>query len=91
MLGVKRPNVCLIGYRARLGRRSRACHAMDYVSGAGSVHDTPANFGQRSAQVPLLNVTSAADAPTRTPPGTTLTERTARCRGRPVTGTTNRN
>ena len=44
MLGVKRPNICLIGYRARLGGGSRACHAMDYASGPGSVHDTPGNF-----------------------------------------------
>src|SRR5208283_691672 len=36
-------------------------------------------------------VTSAADTLTRTPPGTTLTDLTARCSGRPVTGTTKRN
>ena len=52
MLGVKRPNICLIGYRARLGGGSRACHAMDYASGPGSVHDTPAIFWRAGGSRP---------------------------------------
>ena len=56
MLGVKRPNVCLIGYRARLGGGSRACHAMDYASGPGSVHDTPEIFWRRRRPPPGLGV-----------------------------------
>ena len=75
--------------RARIGSR----HAGNFLA-APPAAARPGRFRPRRRDpdhVRLAKATSAADTLTRTPPGTTPTDLTAGCSGRPVTGTTKRN